>query len=95
MNIDFLVGCLCGSFVIPAIVRFLNTGRLDGWYRAPRRMPPIGATVLGWSPGSGMMALTYNGPEGGGDIPETAELYWQPMPTQPRNVRAGGTNADR
>jgi len=86
MNLDFLIGCLCGSFVIPPLVRLLSTGRLDGWYRAPRRMPPVGQTVLAWNPeqpGS-MMAVTYNGPDGGGNIPEDAELYWRLMPSPPR-----------
>lgn len=83
MNIDFFAGCLCGSFVIPALVRLLNTGRLDGWCRAPRRKPPVGQTVLAWVPGKDITAVTYDGPEGGGDIPEAAELYWRPMPVAP------------
>jgi hypothetical protein len=88
MNLDFLAGCLCGAFIIPALVRLLVTGRLDGWSRAPRRMPPIGETVLAWMPGiATLKAVTYNGPDGGGSIPETAELYWRPMPPLPRLVR--------
>ncbi len=84
MNLDFLVGCLCGSLIIPALVRLWNTGRLDGWARAPGRKPPIGETVLAWVPGETRChATTYNGPEGGGEIPEDAELYWRPMPAPP------------
>ncbi len=84
MNIDFLVGCLCGALVIPALVRLISTGRLDGWARAPRRLPPVGDTVLAWLPGrTQISAITYNGPNGGGDIPESAKLYWRPMPPPP------------
>lgn len=86
MNIDFLAGCLTGSFIIPPLVQLWSTGRLDGWTRAPRRMPPIGARVLAWQPDERkVVALVYNGPDGGGNIPEDAELYWRPMPPPPRH----------
>jgi hypothetical protein len=87
MNIDFLAGCLCGAFLIPALVRLVSTGRIDGWSRAPRRMPPVGETVLAWMPGANLTAVTYNGPNGGGTIPATAELYWRPMPPLPSRAR--------
>ena len=84
LNIDFLAGCLCGSFVIPALVRRWGTGRWDGWIEAQRQKPPVGTTVLACVPGSSVHAVTYNGPEGGGEIPEDAPIVWRPMPHQPR-----------
>jgi hypothetical protein len=87
VNIDFLAGCICGAFLIPMLVRLVSTGRIDGWSRAPRRMPPAGETVLACVPGKRITAVTYNGPEGGGDIPEEAELYWRPMPPLPMRGR--------
>lgn len=85
MNIDFLAGCLTGSFLIPPLVRLWSTGRLDGWSRAPRRLPPTGERVLAWSPNvRKVLATVYTGPDGVGNIPEDAELYWRPMPAPPR-----------
>lgn len=79
LNVDFLAGCITGVLIIPPLVRLWDTGRMDGWYRAPRRMPPVGATVLGYLNGRSAL-ITYNGPEGAGDIPEEARLLWRPIP---------------
>jgi hypothetical protein len=80
--VALLVGCLCGAVVFPRIVRRIVTGRWEGWTDARREKPPIGDTVLACMPCTDVHAVTYNGPDGGGDIPEDAELYWRPMPPQ-------------
>lgn len=84
MNIDFLAGCLTGLFLIPAVSHLLSTGRLDGWAKAPKRKPSPGERVLVWSPESPhCLVATYNGPDGGGDVPDDARLYWRRLPSTP------------
>jgi hypothetical protein len=81
LNVDFLAGCLTGSLVIPTLVRLWSTGRLDGWHDSRREKPPIGEMVLARHPNDGSIcAVTYNGPDGGGDIPEDFRLLWHPIP---------------
>ena len=83
LNLDFLVGCLCGSFVIPALVRRMSTGRWDGWIEARRQKPALGSTVLACLPWTSVHAVTYNGPDGGGEIPEDAPALLASNATAP------------
>jgi hypothetical protein len=81
LNRDFLAGCLTGLFLIPPLTRALSSGRLDGWYDSRHKKPPIGHTVLACRPeDKSICAVTYNGPDGGGGIPEDYQLLWRPMP---------------
>lgn len=85
--IDFLIGLLLGSIIGRYIVIALtnNSRKQDEecWYHAPEMKPPIGVSVLAYTPRSGYNSVTYLGPDGGGEIPENMKMYWRYFPKPP------------
>ena len=86
---DFLMGYLAASLVAPPLLRWLSTGRPDGWIDARRRKPAVGQTIVAYVPGhpEGVTGCTYTGPEGDASYAaEDAEVYWKPLPDPPMHI---------